>query len=39
MDFDLIFTSKNLPFGTRFATKKTLKNDTKKKHQKNSKKL
>ena len=30
MDFDLIFTSKNLPFGTRFATKKALKNDSKK---------
>ena len=27
MDFDLIFTSKNLPFGTRFATKKALKPD------------
>ena len=30
MDFDIIFTSKNLPFGTRFATKKALKNDSKK---------
>ena len=30
MDFDLMFTSKNLPFGTRFATKKALKNDSKK---------
>ena len=28
MDFDLILTSKNLPFGTRFATIKALKNDS-----------
>ena len=30
MDFHFIFISKNLPFGTRFATKKALKHDSKK---------
>ena len=38
MDFDLIFTSKNLPFGTRFATKKAFKNDSNKNNTKKRKK-